>query len=93
MNKTILFSNHEKLKAKMAPFSGFKMPVWYVGLKEEHQAVRETCGMFDISHMGCFEITGDNSQSFLQQISCNDLDKTKKNNMVYSMALNENGVF
>ena len=91
MNKTILFSNHEKLKAKMVPFSGFKMPVWYVGLKEEHQAVRETCGMFDISHMGCFEITGDNSQSFLQQISCNDLDKTKKNNMVYSMALNENG--
>ena len=75
----------------MVPFSGFKMPVWYAGLKEEHKAVRENCGMFDISHMGCFEITGENAKSFLQQISCNDLDKTKENNMVYSMALNENG--
>ena len=58
MNKTALFDKHVALGAKIVPFAGFEMPVQYSGVNEEHFAVRERVGIFDVSHMGQFLIEG-----------------------------------
>jgi aminomethyltransferase len=89
--KTSLYSEHIKHKAKMIEFAGYYMPVWYSSLKEEHLTVRQSCGLFDISHMGVFKISGQNAEIFLQNISCNNIEKSFKQKMIYSMILNENG--
>ncbi|MDG1261819.1 MAG: glycine cleavage system aminomethyltransferase GcvT, partial [Flavobacteriales bacterium] len=52
MKQTPLHDVHVSLGAKMVPFAGFEMPVQYTGVKDEHQCVREKCGVFDVSHMG-----------------------------------------
>jgi len=77
--------------AKMVAFAGYEMPVWYSSLKEEHTAVREKAGIFDISHMGVLLFSGPNAQAFLQKVSCNDIEKSLNGKMVYSMLLNESG--
>ena len=58
MKRTAFFPLHEKLGAKIVEFGGFDMPVLYTGIIEEHKAVRERVGVFDVSHMGEFEIRG-----------------------------------
>lgn len=89
--KTQLYSQHVKQGAKLVPFGGYLLPVWYEGLKQEHDAVRTSCGAFDISHMGLFELSGPDAGALLQSLTCNDVDKADKGIMVYSMMLNENG--
>ena len=70
MKKTALYNKHVELGAKMVPFAGFDMPVQYAGVTEEHFAVREKAGMFDVSHMGQFIIEGAGAKDLLQ--ICND---------------------
>ncbi len=89
--KTLLFENHVAQKAKMGPFAGYQMPLWYTSIKEEHLAVRRNVGMFDISHMGVYKISGKDAFDLLQKLSCNDVKKSLDHKMVYSMFLNENG--
>ncbi len=89
--KTKLYDQHVALAAKMTPFGGFLMPVWYTGIRQEHLAVRQHAGVFDISHMGLFSLWGPGTEAFLEQLSCNSLEKTKDGLMVYSMMLNEQG--
>ena len=64
MKKTSLFDIHVKLNAKMVPFAGFNMPVQFEGVNAEHLKVRSSVGIFDVSHMGEFFISGEKSFEF-----------------------------
>lgn len=89
MNRTTLYSVHQALNAKFISFSNFEMPVWYHSIKMEHEAVRKKAGVFDISHMGLYRISGQKSVEFLSYLSCNVVPSQPKS--VYSMFLNKNG--
>ena len=71
LKKTELYHVHEKLGGKLVPFAGWEMPVRYSSVKEEHQAVRNGAGLFDVAHMGVFEISGPNATSFLDLVFSN----------------------
>lgn len=89
--KTPLYEAHRQKNAKMIPFAGYMLPVWFSAIKPEHLAVRESVGCFDISHMGLFLLKGDQAFSLLQRLSCNNVEKSKTGAMVYTMILNEKG--
>ncbi len=89
--RTPLYDTHVARKAKLVPFGGYSLPVWFSSLKDEHTAVRTRAGMFDISHMGVLIISGIGTFEFLQRLSCNDLTGSLSGKMVYSMLLNEQG--
>jgi len=73
LKDTPLAAEHAALGAKMVPFAGYEMPVQYpTGIRREHQAVRETAGLFDVSHMGEFLITGADAEAFVSRVTTND---------------------
>ena len=78
-------------KARFVPFSGWSMPVQYVGLKQEHQAVRSNAGMFDISHMGKFALQGKDLIPQLQKLVPSDLARLSKGQAQYTVLLNPQG--
>ena len=85
IQKTALYKSHQALNAKMVPFGGFEMPVSYAnGIKSEYFSVRNDVGIFDVSHMGEFMITGPNALQFLQQITINDVSKLNVGHAQYS---------
>jgi len=75
MKKIALNDIHESLNAKMVPFAGFNMPVSYEGVNVEHETVRKDVGVFDVSHMGEFLISGEHALELIQKISSNDASK------------------
>ena len=89
--RTPLYHNHLELKARMVPFGGWEMPVQYSGVIQEHLAVRERAGMFDVSHMGEFMISGTQALEFLQYVTVNDVSKLKPGRAQYNMLPNKNG--
>lgn len=89
--RTPLHRIHIEAEAKMAPFSGWDMPVSYDGIKEEHIAVRTHAGIFDVSHMGRIEVEGPGSLRFLQRLVSNDVALVAVGGAQYSLLLNENG--
>lgn len=89
--KTALFDKHVSLGAKMVPFAGFEMPVQYSGVTEEHFAVREKAGLFDVSHMGQFMIEGLGSKELLQFVTSNNVDILEDGKAQYSCLPNETG--
>ena len=89
--KTPFYEIHQKLGARMVPFSGFLMPVQYQSIIEEHEAVRRNAGIFDISHMGEFLLEGNDVFDFLQFIMINDLNLLEVNKGQYSCMCYENG--
>ena len=91
LKSTALEQIHINLGAKMVPFAGYNMPVQYNGLKLEHAAVREGAGMFDVSHMGEFFVTGPDALSFLQKVTTNDVSKLIPGKIQYSCMPNESG--
>ncbi|MGC6367640.1 MAG: glycine cleavage system aminomethyltransferase GcvT [Candidatus Marinamargulisbacteria bacterium] len=91
LKKTALYNLHKELGAKLVDFAGYEMPVWYKNAKEEHFSVRQSVGMFDISHMGLVYFRGSNAADFLQKVCTNDIDKTQPNKIVYTMILNHEG--
>lgn len=91
MKKTSLYDVHVELGARMVEFGGFMMPVQYTTINEEHQAVREAAGLFDVSHMGEFIARGEDAEAFLNSITSNDLSKLKKGRAQYTCLLNERG--
>lgn len=91
MKKTALFDKHVSLGAKMVPFAGFEMPVQYSGVTDEHFAVREKVGIFDVSHMGQFLVEGPNAKSLLQYVTTNNLDTLEKGKAQYTCLPNGNG--
>lgn len=72
MKTTAFTGKHIELGAKMVPFAGYNMPVEYVGIKEEHNTVRNGVGVFDVSHMGEIWVKGPNALAFVQYVSSND---------------------
>ncbi len=91
MKRTPLHAEHVKLGARMVEFAGWEMPIQYKGIIEEHDAVRNKIGIFDVSHMGEIEISGSQSFEFCQTIACNDVSKLKPGRIQYSAILNEQG--
>ena len=91
--RTSLFQKHLDLGAKMVEYSFYEMPVSYAGLKIEHQAVREDVGMFDVSHMGEFLVTGADAALFLDKLLVNSIAQAPVGKAVYSpMCASDGGV-
>ncbi len=94
LKRTSLYAVHVRLGAKMVPFGGYEMPVHYRdGIVAEHRAVREDVGVFDISHMGEFEVTGPDREAFVQRITCNDVAGLVSGQAQYSALLTDQGTF
>lgn len=91
MRKTQLNDKHEALGAKMVPFAGFYMPVQYEGVKIEHEVVRNGVGVFDVSHMGEFLITGSKALELIQKVTTNDASTLTKGRAQYSCMPNGKG--
>ena len=91
MKRTPLHDIHVQLGAKMTPFAGFEMPVVYSSIKEEHMAVRESVGLFDVSHMGEFIVRGKEAINLVQKISSNDASKLNIGDAQYSCMPNDKG--
>ena len=90
--KEIALSNvHREMGAKMVPFAGYNMPLQYSGLTEEHLAVRNGVGIFDVSHMGEFIIRGEGALDLIQTISSNDASKLVPGKVQYSCMPNGKG--
>ena len=83
---------HKALNAKMVYYAGFNMPVQYEGVIAEHLAVRDSVGVFDVSHMGEIFISGDDADKFLQYITSNDVSKLHNGKVQYSCLPNNNGI-
>jgi aminomethyltransferase len=91
LRKTPLNAVHRELGAKMVPFGGWDMPVEYSGLIAEHMAVRSAAGLFDVSHMGEFEIAGEGALAFLQRVTSNNVAKLVDGQAQYSALPMPNG--
>lgn len=91
LKQTCLHDKHIALGAQMSPFGGFDMPIQYAGIVEEHNAVRNACGMFDVSHMGEVEITGDGAEAFVNHIFTNDVTLLAEGAIQYGMMLYPHG--
>jgi glycine cleavage system T protein (aminomethyltransferase) len=89
--RTPLYQRHVALGARMVPFAGWEMPVQYEGVIPEHRAVREDCGVFDVSHMGRFEFEGPKVPATLQRLLSNDIDKVDVGGAQYTLLTNERG--
>lgn len=89
--KTPFYDLHEKAGAKLVDFAGFEMPVQYAGIKSEHAAVRERVGMFDVSHMGEFFVSGPNALELIQKVTVNDASKLSPGKAQYSCMCYEDG--
>jgi glycine hydroxymethyltransferase len=82
--KTALNQIHRNLGAKMVPFAGWDMPVWYTSVIEEHTAVRQTAGLFDVSHMGVYQAEGPAASIFLDTVCGNDIGQLKIGQSLYT---------
>src|SRR5215467_6525679 len=75
LRRTPLYQRHREAGAKLVEFAGWEMPVQYEGVRQEHIAVREACGVFDVSHMGQIETSGPEALPLLQRLLSNDVAK------------------
>lgn len=91
MKKTCLHDYHVALGALMSPFGGFDMPIQYAGIIEEHNAVRQNVGVFDVSHMGELLVTGPEAEQFINTIFTNDISPIPAGKILYGMMLHPEG--
>ena len=91
LRRTALYEEHAKLGARMVPFAGWEMPVQYDGVIAEHRAVREDCGVFDVSHMGEVEVEGPRAHQLLQSLLSNDLERIGSGQAQYTLLTNDRG--
>jgi len=91
MKNTALTHIHESLGAKMLPFAGYNMPITYEGVNAEHETVRNAVGVFDVSHMGEFLLTGPNALALIQKVTSNDASVLTVGRVQYSCLPNNNG--
>jgi len=91
LQRTPLHDAHVSLGARMVPFAGWEMPVQYAGVIDEHRAVRGDAGVFDVSHMGEFEVEGPRATELLQATLSNDLDRIETGQAQYTLLTNERG--
>lgn len=91
LRRTPLYEHHVALGARMVPFAGWEMPVQYAGVISEVRAVRQECGVFDVSHMGEIEVEGPRAKELLQAALSNDLDRIEPGRAQYTLLTNEQG--
>lgn len=91
MKRTPFYNIHQQYGAKLVPFGGYEMPVQYAGIMDEHKTVRNTVGVFDVSHMGEFFVKGAHAFSFLQKITVNDVSKLSPGKAQYSAMCYDDG--
>jgi aminomethyltransferase len=91
MKNTPLSEKHIALRAKMAEFAGYNMPISYAGIREEHHAVRTNAGVFDVTHMGEFIVRGQDALALVQKVTSNDASQLAPGEVQYSCLPNENG--
>ncbi|RUL58854.1 glycine cleavage system aminomethyltransferase GcvT [Prevotella koreensis] len=89
--KTCLYDKHVALGAMMQPFAGFNMPIQYSTIIEEHNAVRQACGVFDVSHMGEVTVKGNEAERYVNHIFTNDVTNAPIGQVFYGMMCYENG--
>ena len=89
--RTALYGAHEALGAKMSPFGGFLMPIQYSGILDEHRAVRTAVGMFDLSHMGQFVLSGDEVAPWLDGLTVNEVATMRLGQARYNIFTNDRG--
>ena len=89
--RTCLYPRHEAMGALISPFGGFDMPIQYTDIIAEHQAGRTACGVFDVSHMGEFFVSGPDATAFVNHIFTNDVTKAVDGQILYGMMLNPDG--
>ena len=92
LKKTPLYERHLALQAKIVDFNGWAMPVYYTGILQEHQWTRQSCGVFDVSHLGEIRVKGEGAFQFLQHRLTNDMNKLKDNKILYSLLCDERGM-
>ena len=90
-DRTVFYPKHEEAGAKIIDFGGFDMPVQYEGIKQEHKAVRERAGLFDVSHMGEFFVEGANALALIQKVTINDASKLTPGKAQYTAMCYEDG--
>lgn len=90
LKKTPFCEMHKQSGAKMVPFGGWYMPVQYTGIVEEHNHVRTSCGVFDVSHMGEVRVKGENAEKFVQNLVTNDVSKMTEDQCLYTPMLYQN---
>lgn len=90
---SLLYGEHLKLteKSHIAEFAGYLMPLWYSSIGDEHEAVRQTAGLFDCTHMGVIDVTGTDAQAFLEIITTNKVETLKPGSAQYSYILDAAG--
>jgi aminomethyltransferase len=91
LRRTPLFDRHQAAGAKLVDFAGWEMPVQYAGVREEHLAVRESCGVFDVSHMGEIECSGPYALTLLQLLLSNDVERMAVGGAQYSVLCRDDG--
>ena len=89
--RTCLYDKHVALDALISPFGGFDMPIQYTGIVDEHNAVRQACGIFDVSHMGEVLVTGPESEMFVNHIFTNDITGAPDGKIYYGMMCHPTG--
>lgn len=89
--RTCLYDKHLALEALISPFGGFDMPIQYTDIKDEHNAVRQACGVFDVSHMGEVVVRGRDAERYVNHIFTNDVTGIPTGKILYGMMCNANG--
>ena len=84
VKNTPFTQKHIALGAKMAPFAGYNMPISYTGINDEHAAVRNNAGVFDVSHMGEFILKGEHALDLIQRVTSNDASKLTNGKAQYA---------
>jgi len=94
LKRTPFYQYHVAANAKMVPFAGFEMPVQYpTGINKEHEIVRSDVGVFDVTHMGEFEVSGPDRNAFVNRLTCNDVATLEEGQAQYSALLTAEGTF
>ncbi|TET34298.1 MAG: glycine cleavage system aminomethyltransferase GcvT [Anaerolineales bacterium] len=91
IRETALNKTHREMGAKMVPFAGWDMPVWYTSVIEEHNATREAAGLFDVSHMGVYQVEGPAASTFLNSVVTNDVASLQIGVSHYAQFLDPSG--
>ncbi len=92
IRKTLLNALHREMGAKMVPFAGWDMPVWYTSVQDEHLAVRQGAGIFDVSHMGVWDLQGPGAEEFLEALATNEVRTLQPGKAHYSFLLGVDGI-
>ena len=90
--KSVLWDVHKELGAKMGEFAGYDMPLWYDKVMTEHLATRNEAGIFDVTHMGVWDVKGSNAEAFLDAITANDVQRLKVGDSHYTFFFDETGI-